>query len=127
MSAYDGCVTLDDSTPSQTTPSPTPSPALVASEDAPLYGSRSSFITPTTFLGGLPSCLCVGTNGQRHNLDGKVVTSDGTFLEGDYGEACTAHAEPECTGAGKPEWCDSPWCYVDEYVGSNHRFITQNG
>jgi hypothetical protein len=55
----------------------------------------------------------VGTNGQRHEANGKILTSDDTELEGDYGEACTAHMEPECAVASPPEWCASPWCYVD--------------
>ena len=49
------------------------------------------------------------------------------MFEGDYGEACKAHMEPECAGASPPEWCASPWCYVDPYVGIYLWFITQNG
>ena len=48
------------------------------------------------------------------------------MLEDDYGEACTAHMEPECEVASPPEWCASPWCYVDPYVGIHLWFMTQN-
>jgi len=91
-------------------------------------------------LMGNSDCPCTGSNGQPKTVVGSdtvVITSQEGFsghrYPGNYGEHCSAHAEPgisSCQGNYPAGWCTSPWCYVDPCacsdpsIGSSDHFVT---
>ena len=95
---------------------------------------RTSASCPPLY--GNPACPCIQDNGQTI-VDNTVITDKAGFsghaYPFDYGEQCTAHAEPgvaSCSDPFPPAWCGSAWCYIDpcncndENVGLSDYFTT---
>jgi hypothetical protein len=105
-------------------------------------GSTLDALAETRQLGACPplygnsGCPCLKDNGQIP-VNNKIIT-DAEGFSGheyplDYGEQCTAHAEPgssSCSGPFPAGWCADAWCYVDpcncddESIGLSDYFST---